>query len=113
VRPEQEDWTGNNLQYVRTTYTTSEQIAFACESVSAPEASEDVVTTLLVIRNENGNVVDYYTGEDTWDNMWNRNKYVGELLRTPEEPGEYTLEIYFNGKRVKTDKDVSFTVTEG
>ena len=113
LRPEQEDWTVNNLQYVRTTYKTSEQIAFACESVSEPEDSEDVVTTLLVVRNENGNVVDYYTGEDTWDNMWNRNKYVGELLRTPEEPGEYTLEIYFNGKRVKTDKDVSFTVTEG
>lgn len=113
LRPEQEDWTVNNLQYVRTTYKTSEQIAFACESVSVPEKSEDMVTTLLVVRNKNGNVVDYYTGEETWDNMWNRNKYVGELLRTPEEPGEYTLEIYFNGKRVKTDKDISFTVTEG
>ena len=44
--------------------------------------------------------------------MWNRDTYVGELLRTPEEPGDYTLEIYFNGKRVKTDKEIGFTVTE-
>ncbi|MBP3701369.1 MAG: fibronectin type III domain-containing protein, partial [Lachnospiraceae bacterium] len=111
LRPDQEDWTANNLQYVRTTYKTSEKIAFACESVSDLEESEDLVTTMLVLRDENGNVVDYYTGEEIWNNMWSRNKFVGELLRTPEEPGEYTLEIYFNGKRVKTDKDVSFTVT--
>ena len=61
---------------------------------------------------ENGSIVDYYNGEEAWNNMWNRSKYVGELLRTPDVPGEYTLEIYFNGQRVKTDKDVSFTVTE-
>ena len=113
LRPEQEDWTVNHLMYVRTTFKVSEPIAFACESVSAPQDSEDPVTSLLVVRNENGSIIDYYTGEEIWNNMWTRSKYVGELLRTPSEPGEYTLEIYFNGKRVKTDKDVSFTVTEG
>lgn len=113
LRPEQDDWTINNLQYVRTQYKTSEAIAFACESVSALEDSDDSVTTLLVVRDSSGNVADYYTGEEIWNNMWTKDKYVGELLRTPTEPGEYTLEIYFNGKRVKTDKEISFTVLEG
>ena len=113
LRPDQEEWNVNNLQYVRTTFKTSERIAFACESISGLEDSEDTITTLLVLRDENGNVVDHYTGEEVWTNMWNKNKYVGELLRTPETAGTYTLEIYFNGRRVKTDKDVSFTVTEG
>lgn len=113
LRPDKDDWTVNDLQYVRTQYKTSEAIAFACEAVSAPEDSDDLVTTLLVLRDENGNVTDYYTGEEVWNNMWSKDKYVGELLRTPSEPGEYTLEIYFNGKRVKTDKEISFTVLEG
>lgn len=113
LRPEQDDWTINNLQYVRTQYKTSEGIAFACESVSGLEDSDDSVTTLLVLRDSNGNVADYYTGEEIWNNMWTKDKYVGELLRTPTEPGEYTLELYFNGKRVKTDKEISFTVLEG
>ena len=113
LRPSEDDWTVNNLQYVRTSYKPSEQIAFACESVSALKESDDLVSTMLVVRDENGVVVDYYTGQETWSNMWNRSNYVGELLRTPEEPGDYSLEIYFNGKRVKTDKDISFTITEG
>lgn len=113
LRPDVEDWNVNHLQYVRTTYKASEKIAFACESISKLEDSDDKVTTLLVLRDENGNVVDHYTGQEVWNNMWNKDKYVGELLRTPEQPGTYTLEIYFNGRRVKTDKDVSFTITEG
>jgi hypothetical protein len=112
LRPTQEDWTVNNLQYVRTTYKTTEQIAFACESVSALEESDEEVTVLLVLRDENGNVVDHYTGKEVWNTMWTKDMYVGELLRTPQEAGTYTLEIYFNGRRVKTDKDASFTVYE-
>ena len=112
LRPDKEDWGIGDLEYVRNTYKPDEAIAFVCESVSDPEASEDVITTMLVVRDENGSVVDYYIGEEVWDNMWSRNKFVGELVRTPEEPGEYTLELYFNGKRVKTEKDAGFTVTE-
>lgn len=113
LRPDADDWTVNDLLYVRNQYKTSEAIAFACESVSALEDSDDIVTTLLVLRDENGNVADYYTGEEVWNNMWTKDKYVGELLRTPTEPGQYTLEIYFNGRRVKTDKEISFAILEG
>lgn len=112
LRPTQEDWTVNNLQYNRTSFTGSEKVAFACQTISALQDSDDTVTTLLVVRDANGSVVDYYTGEETWNNMWTRDTYVGELLRTPEEPGSYTLELYFNGNRVKTDSDIGFTITQ-
>ena len=56
--------------------------------------------------------MDHYTGKEVWNTMWTKDMYVGELLRTPQEAGAYTLEIYFNGRRVKTDKDASFTVYE-
>lgn len=112
LRPEQEDWTANNLQTSKTTFTAKEKVAFACQTTTGLKDSDDVVTTLLVVRDANGSVIDYYTGEETWNNMWTQDTYVGELLRTPEEPGKYTIELYFNGKRVKTDADVSFTITQ-
>ena len=111
-RPAQENWTINNLQNPRATFGTSEKVAFACQTISALKDSDDTVTTLLVVRDVNGSVKDYYTGEETWNNMWTRDTYVGELLRTPQTPGAYTLELYFNGKRVKTDLDIGFTITE-
>lgn len=111
-KPAQENWTVNNLQGARTSYASTEKIAFACQSSADPKSSDSTVTTLLVVRDSNGSVVDYYTGEAAWNDMWSsKNCYVGELLRTPEEPGTYALELYFNGKRVKTTADVTFTIT--
>jgi len=37
---------------------------------------------------------------------------VGELLRTPQEPGVYSLEMYFNGKLVNTGNPITFTINE-
>ncbi len=110
LRPDKEDWTINDLQYHRTSFSSAERVAFACQTTSALKDSDDPITILLVVRNANGSVVDHYTGEETWNHMWTRDTYVGELLRTPSEPGTYTLELYFNGKRVKTDQDIGFTI---
>lgn len=110
LRPAQEDWTIQNLSTTRNTFSPSESIAFACESLSRLKDSDDTVTTLLVVRDSSGNVVDHYSGEETWNNMWTSDKYAGELLRTPQTAGSYTLEIYFNGQRVKTSEAIRFTI---
>lgn len=112
LRPSKDEWTVNDLGTMRTSFTKDEAVAFACESIGTPKDSEDPITILLVVRNADGAVVDYYSGEEVWNDMWTRKKYVGELLRTPQEPGDYTLELYFNGKLVTTDKVISFTITE-
>ena len=111
LRPTKEDWTVNDLGTLRTSFSKDERVAFACESISIPRPSEETIAILLVIRDEEGNVVDHYQGEEIWDEMWTRKKYVGELLRTPQEPGVYTLECYFNGKLVNTGA-VDFTIKE-
>lgn len=110
LKPSQDDWTINNLQYIRNTFKPTESIAFVCESTSGHKDSDDTVTTLVLVRDEKGNVVDHYSGEEVWNNMWTRDKYVGELTRTPQEPGKYTIELYFNGRRVTTNQAVSFTI---
>ena len=112
IRPSQEEWTVNNLSKRRDTFAPTDSIAFACESISDLKDSDDTVSILVVVRNEEGNVVDHYSGQNVWNEMWTRNKYVGELTRTPQEAGTYTLEIYFNGKLVNTGTPVEFTITE-
>lgn len=110
IRPDKDVWTVNNLAKMRTSFTKDQKIAFALETISNVQKSEDPVNILLVVRNEDGVVVDHYSGEEVWNEMWTKKKYVGELLRTPQEPGTYTLEIYFNGDVIKTGKAVTFTI---
>ena len=112
LRPTKEDWTVNDLGTLRTTFSKDESIAFACESIGTPSDDEEPIAILLVVRNEDGTVVGHYSGEEVWNEMWTRRKYVGELLRTPQEPGTYTLEMYFNGKLVNTGNPIDFTITE-
>ncbi len=112
LRPTQEEWTINNLANRRNSFKATDTIAFACESLAALDDSDEKVQILLVVRNAEGGVVDHYNGEEIWDEMWTRNNYVGELLRTPQEVGEYTLEIYFNGKQVDTGEPIAFKITE-
>ena len=112
LRPTKEDWTVNDLGTLRTSFSKDESIAFACESISTPNSEEETISILLVVRNEEGTVVDHYIGEENWSEMWTRKKYVGELLRTPQEPGVYSLEIYFNGKLVNTGNPITFTINE-
>lgn len=112
LRPTKEDWTVNDLGTLRTSFSKDESIAFACESISTPNSEEETISILLVVRNEEGTVVDHYIGEENWSEMWTRKKYVGELLRTPQEPGVYSLEMYFNGKLVNTGSPITFTINE-
>ncbi len=109
--PTEENWTYRNLKTNRTSFGPGEALAFACEPLSNIRDSDDTVTALIVVRNDAGAVVDYYSGEEEWNNMWSNNLYVGELNRMPETPGEYTLELYFNGKLVKTSQPITFNVT--
>lgn len=111
LRPSNDNWTYRNLGTNRTSFGPGETLAFACETLSNIQSSEDTVTTLLVVRDSDGNVVDHYSGEAAWNSMWSNNMYVGELTRMPETAGSYTLEIYFNGKLVETSTPITFTVT--
>ena len=111
LRPSNDDWTYRNLGTTRTSFGPGEILAFACETLGNIQSSDDTVTTLLVVRDSDGNVVDHYSGQSVWSDMWSNDMYVGELARMPETAGSYTLEIYFNGKLVETGKAITFTVT--
>lgn len=46
--------------------------------------------------------MDYYTGSAQWHTMWTGSKYLGQLERTPQTPGDYQLEVYFNRQLVRS-----------
>ncbi len=78
------------------TFMDDSVIGFALEITSKYDYVDDEVYTLVVIRNEAGEPVDYTHGTAQWHTMWTKDHYLGELPRTPKTPGEYTIEIYFN-----------------
>lgn len=96
LRPEQENWTHLNLTNSRQTFKTDELIAFAAQTLSALSASGDEIAIDLVLRDEDGKLVDYASSTAVWDDMWSNELFVGSAPSTPQRGGTYTLQIYFN-----------------
>ena len=94
-------------------YTTSFKVgvsvSFVMHVKEKTTQTQDVVTTLYVIRDADGKLVSAKTESRTWDDMWD-NRY-GELTIPvmPETAGNYTVEIYFNGMAAATQ---SFEILE-
>ena len=110
-RPEKENWTFDDV-YVNaytTSFQTSQKLAFVMEITSDFRTGDEDVTTLCVVRDSSGKPVDYYRGTEQWHAMWTNKLYLGDLERMPQTPGDYTLEIYFNGALVKSQ---TFTVSK-
>ena len=90
------------------TFLVGEKASFAITISKVYGISEEAVRTLVVIRDEEGNVVDTIAVERTWSSMWYRN--FGKLdLSLPQAPGNYIIEVYFNEAIVTTQ---NFTIAE-
>ncbi len=109
LKPTNEDWTVNDLATRRTSFTPSEGIAFAIQAVYGVSSDDKTVSTMYVVRNSEGTVIDYYTGERSWDGLWTRAIHCGGLDRTPQEPGVYTIDVYFDNQILTT---IEFTIVE-
>lgn len=80
-----------------TTFKVGVSASFVMHVNKKTSQTQDMVTTLYVIRDADGKLVSAKTESRTWDDMWD-NRY-GELTIPvmPKTPGKYTVEIYFNG----------------
>lgn len=100
VAPTDPDWQSGDveLENLTDTFKTTDSIAFALEITSRYDYSDDDVETIIVLRNAAGEPVDFSYGSAQWHTMWTEDLYLGQLVRTPQTAGEYTLEIYFNNQ---------------
>lgn len=99
----------DTLDTPASTFTTQQHVSFALEvSYDATEEDKTVKTT-YVIRDSQGNPVKIYNSERTWSGTWTTARHTGDLPDSLATPGDYTLEVYFNGQFMA---DADFTVTE-
>ena len=89
------------------TFAPGEKASFAIFIGTVYGISEESVRTLAVIRDESGNVVDTVTVTRSWSSMWYKNFGKLDLFELPANPGNYTVEVYFNEMLVTTQ---NFTV---
>lgn len=100
--PSKEDWNYTDLSNVKTYFGVDEKIA-ACIEINAVNASDDEVTLMYVIRDEDGNVVNDVSKTLPWNDVWYSRRHASEIplpaaQGEPSAAGSYRLEIYVNGK---------------
>lgn len=108
--PDDPDWATKDIDPdIQTTqFTLASKIAFVLEVTEDFKTDDAEILTTVVVRDSAGVPVDYYFGTAQWHTMWTKNQYLGQLERTPQTPGEYQLEIYFNSQLIKSMK---FTIS--
>ena len=107
--PNKSYWDRNNVS--QDDYTTTFKVGTSASFVSHVDTKtskvDDLVTILYVIRDAEGTLVSANTEARTWDDMWDNRYGTLTIPVMPENPGSYTVEIYFNGTSATTQ---SFTV---
>lgn len=92
-----------------TQFSVGENASLLVHLQSTYDRSRDEITTLYVIRNESGAVVEASTTSETWQNMWYRNYCELDIPHIPQTAGNYTLDLFFNGDAVT---QIPFTITD-
>lgn len=89
------------------TFAVGESISVLAKLLHRYGVSDDNITTMFVIRDESGKVVNYSSVTQAWSSMWYRYYCELDIPEVPEEAGQYTLSIYFNGQFVTEE---AFTI---
>ena len=110
LTPDKEDWDRSDLKSsdYTNTFSVGQSASFSIRLNHEYNTSPDNITTLFVIRDAEGSLVRADTWNQTWTRMWYRGYGKLTIPVMPQTPGEYTVEIYFNGQFVTTQ---SFTIT--
>lgn len=95
VKPNKDEFRYLDLISPRTTFSKGELIAFDVDAGDKLDAeAEGTAVVNLVIRTEDGQIVDAHSFSCNWPDMWEKNMFVGYFPRTPQVDGDYTLSIY-------------------
>ena len=78
-------------------FEVGEKASFLVRMLQEYDTSGDLIVTLFAVEDENGNIVEASTSEESWINMWYRNYCELDIPDMPDVPGDYTMYVYFNG----------------
>ena len=88
-----------SLEY-RNNFIPSDSIYMKISLSKRPGTSEDRITILFATRNADGKVINNSTTTLIWKNMWTNRECILAIPYTPENAGNYSIDIYFNGQLV-------------
>ena len=98
-RPSNKNWDRYDLSSsdYTSTFSAGEKASFLVRLKREYNTSKDNITTLYVIRNEDGIVVNTSSKTTTWTKMWYRSYCELDIPAIPQSAGKYTISVYFNG----------------
>lgn len=94
--PETVNWDYTDLRN-NDTYFNADDSLVVCLQVESLNASDDMVDVLYVVRNAEGIPVTDAADSLPWNDLWYSRRHAS-VFPNPGEVGDYTLEIYINGK---------------
>lgn len=103
--PGKADWSVNDVNLYSdptNTFTPGQQMSLLLKLSSSAklETSNDLITTLYVVRDLDGNLVCSSSSEASWVYMWEDGYCALNVPTLPSVPGEYTMNLYFNNMAV-------------
>ena len=109
--PKSKNWDRYDLKKsdYTTTFKSGQKASFLIKLNKNPSTSNTSVTTLFVIRDENGNIISTASTTQKWKKMWTKKYCELDIPAIPKAAGKYIVSIYFNGALAN---EQSFTVTE-
>ena len=110
--PDDAGWRWYNLYEsdFSNTFKVGEKASFVLQLDTGYHDDQDNIYTLFVVRDADGKVVSATNGRTRiWVAMWDDRYSELDMPAMPQAPGEYSVDIYFNGALVTTQR---FTVTE-
>ena len=108
--PDKAEWTYADLGGGTIRYRHSDKITFLITAGGWPVDSAEAVTVHYVVRDaRTDEVVNVRQEKLAWNEMWDGNRWAGQITWLPETPGEYTFAVLINSQRVGA---IPFTLIE-
>lgn len=105
-RPDKSNWNRKDVKKAdyTDTFTVGDDAAFVVYVPSKYSTAKVSIGILYIIRDESGDMVSYSTTTRSWRDMW-KNRYCElDIPALPDSPGNYTMEVYFNGGSVHSQE---------
>lgn len=110
LTPERENWNHTDLDSdsYTTTFQAGQKASFLVTVHSDYNYDSAECVTMFLIRNAEGKLVSFDVSTRSFMQMWDNSRCELDIPALPEAPGDYTVEVYFNGALAGSE---SFTVT--
>ncbi len=95
--PDKENWEHKDIENFTETFQVGQKASFKLVVSKTYATSPDQITTMYVIRDQDGKLISKDTTASSWTAMWYQRRCELDVPKLPQTPGKYTMEIYFDG----------------